>query len=86
MKVTKSRLKNIVTEELQNILTEQEYGDSYETRIVPRTQLKKDAEASAKAKGKDPLSAMATKEVDMDAIIQQQIDSMDATAKYRDEA
>ena len=85
MKIVKSRLRKIITEELYNILTEQE-DDSEETRIVSRSQLKRDAEASAKAKGKDPLSDMDTQAIDMDAIIQQHMDSMAEPAMYRGEA
>ena len=86
MKIAKFKLKQIVTEELRNILAEQDDDTPGSTRVVPRAQLKRDAEASAKAKGKDPLSAMDTQEIDMDAIIQQQIDSMGDPAMYRDEA
>ena len=83
MKLTKSRLRQVIAEELQYILAEEDTG---ETRVVSRTQLKKDAEAHARTKGKDPLSAMDTQEVDMDAVIQQQMDSMADPAMYRDEA
>ena len=83
MKLTKSRLRQVIAEELQHILAEEDTG---ETRVVSRAQLKRDAEANARAKGKDPLSAMDTQEVDMDAIIQQQIDSMADPAMYREEA
>lgn len=86
MKVVKSKLRRIILEELQFILSEQDDDAPGSTRVVPRAQLKKDAEASAKAKGKDPLSAMDTQTIDMDAIIQQQIDSMADPAMYRDEA
>ncbi len=85
MKIAKSRLRKIITEELYSILTEQE-DDSDETRVVSRSQLRKDAEASAKAKGKDPLSDMDTQAIDMDAIIQQHMDSMAEPAMYRGEA
>ena len=81
MKVTKSKLKRIIAEELQHILAEQDTG---ETRMVPRAQLKKDADAR-RAKGKDPLSVMDTQEVDMEAVIQKQIDMMEPSM-YRPEA
>ena len=83
MKLTKSRLRQVIAEELQYILAEEDTG---ETRVVSRAELKRDAEANARAKGKDPLSVMDTQEIDMDAIIQQQIDSMADPAMYRDEA
>ena len=86
MKISKNKAKQIIVEELRTILTEQDDDTPGSTRVVPRAQLKKDAEASAKAKGKDPLSAMDTQEIDIDAIIQQQMDSMREPALYRKEA
>ena len=86
MKIAKFKLKQIITEELRNILAEQDDDTPGSTRVVSRTQLKKDAEASAKARGKDSLSLMDTQEIDMDAVIQQQIDSMADPGMYRDEA
>ena len=84
MKIAKSKLKQIILEELHDILSEQDDDTPGSTRVVPRTQLRKDAAARAKDKG--PLSATTTQEIDMDAIIQQQIDSMADPAMYRDEA
>jgi len=100
MKLTKSRLRQVIAEELQNILAEEEQGS---TRVVPRAELRRDAARRARRQAEkeffgtdssDPLmtadvpvsSAEDTQEVDMDAIIQQQLDSMADPAMYRDEA
>ena len=100
MKIMKSRLRKIITEELQNILAEQESG---ETRFVPRAQLRRDAARRARRQAEkeffgrdsdDPLvtadvpvsSTEDTQEVDMDAIVQKQTDDMSEPSLYRDEA
>ena len=101
MKLTKSRLRQVIAEELQNILAEEEQGS---TRVAPRAELRRDAARKARRQAEkeffgtgsdDPLvtsdvavapSADDTQEIDMDAIIQQQMDSMADPAMYRDEA
>ena len=101
MKLTKSRLRQVIAEELQNILAEEEQGS---TRVAPRAELRRDAARRARRQAEkeffgtgsdDPLvtsdvavapSADDTQEIDMDAIIQQQMDSMADPAMYRDEA
>ena len=101
MKLTKSRLRQVIAEELQNILAEEEQGS---TRVAPRAELRRDAARRARRQAEkeffgtdsdDPLvtsdvaaapSADDTQEIDMDATIQQQMDSMADPAMYRDEA
>jgi len=104
MKISKSKAKQIIVEELRNVLTEQDDDAPGSTRVVPRTQLRRDAARRARRQAEkeffgtdsnDPLvtsdvapapSSDDTKKVDMDAIIQQQLDSMADPAMYRDEA
>ena len=104
MKVAKSKLRRIILEELQFILSEQDDDAPGSTRVVPRTQLRRDAARRARSQAEkeffgtdsnDPLvtsdvapapSSDDTKKVDMDAIIQQEIDSMANPNMQRKEA
>jgi hypothetical protein len=77
MKVAKSKIRRIIIEELQMILSEQDTG---ETKIVSRP-----AQRAAIAKRQAGLVDQPTQKVDMEAVIQKQIDMMDPSM-YRPEA
>tara|TARA_A100000172_G_scaffold22925_1_gene13168 strand:- start:2501 stop:3343 length:843 start_codon:yes stop_codon:yes gene_type:complete len=104
VKVAKSKLRRIILEELQFILSEQDDDAPGTTRVVSRAELRRDAARKARRQAEkeffgtdsnDPLvtsdvaptpSPDDTQEVDMEAIIQQQIDSMANPNVQRDEA
>ena len=78
MKIVKSRLRKIITEELCSILAEQ---DTSQTRVASRPA-QKAAIASRLAGAADD----ETQTIDMEAIIQKQIDDMAEPSLYRAEA
>jgi hypothetical protein len=77
MKITKSKLKLVILEELQNILAEQDTG---ETKVVSRPGQK-----AALARRQNRID-QSTQEIDMDAVIQRQIDDMSEPGMFRAEA
>ena len=88
MKITKSKLKLVILEELQNILAEQDTG---ETKVVSRPAQKAALARRAKPNRantgeRDLMTGMDTQEIDMEAVIQKQIDDMSEPGLYRAEA
>ena len=97
MKISKTKLRKVITEELQNILAEESDGKTLNLAKVRRDQAKRarhNAEKEFFGSDIDPLvtsdvvaaADMDTKAIDMDAVVQQQMDSMVDPAMYREEA